>query len=228
MRRAARSTCMAARWKVAEGRGWPASVIFAAHQKRLPMPADFGKIIILTAPSGAGKTSITRYLLGKYPNRLAFSISAATRQPRGSERNGIDYHFMSVAEFQDRIHKNEFMEWEMVYEGKYYGTLKSEMKRIWAEGRTPVLDIDVKGAIHIQQQYPENILSLFIEPPSIEELQRRLTGRGTESPESLQARVNKAAYEISFKDHFHKIIVNSELDQACREAEEAVLQFIGN
>ncbi|GAB4093117.1 guanylate kinase [Flaviaesturariibacter terrae] len=191
------------------------------------MAADFGKIIILTAPSGAGKTSITRYLLNKYPERLAFSISAATRSPRGTEQNGIDYHFMSVAEFQDRIHKNEFMEWEMVYEGKYYGTLKSEMRRIWDEGKTPVLDIDVKGAIHIQQQYPENILSLFIEPPSIEELQRRLTGRGTESAESLQARVNKAAYEISFKHHFHKVIVNEHLEDACREAEEAVLDFIG-
>jgi guanylate kinase len=191
------------------------------------MSAAFGKIIILTAPSGAGKTSITRYLLNKYPGRLAFSISAATRSPRGTEQNGIDYHFMSVAEFQDRIHKNEFMEWEMVYEGKYYGTLKSEMRRIWDEGRTPVLDIDVKGAIHIQQQYPENILSLFIEPPSIEELQRRLTGRGTESAESLQARVNKAAYEISFKHHFHKVIVNDTLEHACKEAEEAVLAFIG-
>jgi guanylate kinase len=190
------------------------------------MTAAFGKIIILTAPSGAGKTSITRYLLNKYPGRLAFSISAATRSPRGSEQNGIDYHFMSVAEFQDRIHKNEFMEWEMVYEGKYYGTLKSEMRRIWDEGKTPVLDIDVKGAIHIQQQYPENILSLFIEPPSIEELQRRLTGRGTESAESLQARVNKAAYEISFKEHFHKVIVNENLEQACKEAEEAVIRFI--
>ena len=189
--------------------------------------SDFGKIIILTAPSGAGKTSITRYLLGKYPDRLAFSISAATRPARGNEKDGVDYHFMSVDEFKRRIHDHEFMEWEMVYEGKYYGTLKSEMKRIWAQGKTPVLDIDVKGAIHIQQQYPENILSLFIEPPSIEELQRRLTGRGTENAESIQARVNKAAYEISFKHHFHKIIVNHDLEQACKEAEEAVLDFIG-
>ncbi|RYY41611.1 MAG: guanylate kinase [Chitinophagaceae bacterium] len=191
------------------------------------MAADFGKIIILTAPSGAGKTSITRYLLGKYPDRLAFSISAATRAPRGTEQDGVDYHFLTVEDFKRRIHEHEFMEWEMVYEGKYYGTLKSEMRRIWAEGKAPVLDIDVKGAIHIQQQYPENILSLFIEPPSIEELQRRLTGRGTESAESLQARVNKAAYEISFKEHFHKVIVNENLEQACRDAEEAVLAFIG-
>ncbi|RYY97555.1 MAG: guanylate kinase [Chitinophagaceae bacterium] len=191
------------------------------------MASQFGKIIILTAPSGAGKTSITRYLLGKYPDRLAFSISAATRSPRGNERDGVDYHFMSVDEFQHRIHEHEFMEWEMVYEGKYYGTLKSEMRRIWAEGRVPVLDIDVKGAIHIQQQYPENILSLFIQPPSIDELKRRLDGRGTESPESLEARVNKAAYEISFKHHFHKVVVNEHLEEACAEAEKAVLEFIG-
>jgi len=192
------------------------------------MATDFGKIIILTAPSGAGKTSITRYLLDKYPDRLAFSISAATRQPRGTEKDGVDYHFLSVEQFQEHIHNKDFMEWEMVYEGKYYGTLKSEMRRIWSEGKTPVLDIDVKGAIHIQQQYPENILSLFIEPPSIEELQRRLRGRGTESAESLQARVNKAAYEISFKHHFHKVIVNEHLDQACKEAEAAVMGFIEN
>ncbi|GAA4342257.1 guanylate kinase [Flaviaesturariibacter amylovorans] len=191
------------------------------------MASEYGKIIILTAPSGAGKTSITRYLLGKYPDRLAFSISAATRSPRGSEKDGVDYHFMSVEEFRRRIHEHEFMEWEMVYEGKYYGTLKSEMRRIWAEGRVPVLDIDVKGAIHIQQQYPENILSLFIEPPSIDELKRRLDGRGTESPDSLQARINKAAYEISFKDHFHKVIVNENLEAACADAERAVLDFIG-
>ncbi|HYC27576.1 MAG TPA: guanylate kinase [Chitinophagaceae bacterium] len=184
------------------------------------------KIIIITAPSGAGKTSITRYLLNKYANKLAFSISAATRQPRGDEKNGVHYYFMSVDEFTNKIQHEEFVEWEMVYEGKYYGTLKEELYRIWNEGRIPVLDIDVKGAIHIQQQYPETTLTLFIEPPSVDELKRRLTGRGTESEESLNARVSKAAYEISFKTYFHKVIVNAELDKACQEAEEAVLNFI--
>src|SRR6478609_3628700 len=158
------------------------------------LPVYNHKIIIITAPSGAGKTSITRFLLAKYPN-LAFSVSAATRSPRGNEVNGVDYHFMSVTDFQHKIQNNEFVEWEMVYEGKYYGTLKSELERIWADNRVPVLDIDVKGAIHVQQQFPQTALSLFIEPPSVSELKRRLSTRGTETDESLQARVNKAAYE---------------------------------
>src|SRR3982751_2436659 len=156
------------------------------------------KIIIITAPSGAGKTSITRYLLNTYADRLSFSISAATRQPRSNERDGVDYYFISLEEFTNRIQHGAFIEWEMVYEGKYYGTLKSELQRIWGMGKVPVLDIDVKGAIHVQGQYPHSSLSLFIEPPSVNELKRRLESRGTESLESLQARVNKAAYEISF------------------------------
>jgi guanylate kinase len=184
------------------------------------------KIIILTAPSGAGKTSITRYLLNKHSDKLAFSISAATRKARNNERDGIDYYFMSEEEFTNKIQHEEFVEWEMVYEGKYYGTLKSELQRIWNEGKVPVLDIDVKGAIHVQQQYQENTLSLFIEPPSIEELKRRLTSRGTENDDSLQARVNKASYELTFKHFFHHEILNANLEQACKEAEEVVLKFI--
>src|SRR4051812_16125586 len=146
--------------------------------------AENNKLIIITAPSGAGKTSITRYLMKTF-SQLAFSISAATRQPRGTEKDGVDYHFISMDEFKDKIQHNEFVEWEMVYEGKYYGTLKSELQRIWREGKTPVLDIDVKGAIHVQQQFPETTLSIFIEAPSIEELKKRLQSRGTESEESL-------------------------------------------
>lgn len=184
------------------------------------------KIIILTAPSGAGKTSITRYLLNKYSHRLAFSISAATRQPRGLEQNGKDYYFMSEQEFTNKIQHEEFLEWEMVYEGKYYGTLKAELQRIWTEEKVPVLDIDVKGAIHIEQQFPNTTLSLFIEPPSIEELKRRLSSRGTEDVDSLNARINKAAYEISFKHSFDHVIVNSDLTKACAEAEALVCDFI--
>lgn len=184
------------------------------------------KIIIITAPSGAGKTSITRYLLNKYPNRLSFSISAATRQARGAEQHGVDYYFISLDDFTQKIQHEEFVEWEMVYEGKYYGTLKSELQRIWNEGKVPVLDIDVKGAIHIQQQFADTTLSLFIEPPSIDELQRRLNSRGTESIESLQARVSKAAYELSFKHSFNAVIVNHDLTQACAEAEKVVLAFL--
>lgn len=133
---------------------------------------------------------------------------------------------MSVQEFQDKIQHEEFVEWEMVYEGKYYGTLKQELKRIWSEGKVPVLDIDVKGAIHVQQQYPETTLSLFIQPPSVEELKRRLQSRGTESEESIHARVSKAEYELTFRKNFDKVIVNAELEQACKEAQEAVTRFL--
>ena len=183
------------------------------------------KIIIITAPSGAGKTSITRHLLAHFPG-LAFSVSAATRPARGKEQNGVDYYFMSGDEFQHKIQQKDFVEWEMVYEGKYYGTLKSELRRIWGNQQVPVLDIDVKGAIHVQRQYPENILSLFIEPPSVDELRRRLESRGTETAESLQARVNKASYEISFKHHFNHIIVNDNLGRACAEASRLIADFL--
>lgn len=191
------------------------------------MQSAYQKIIIITAPSGAGKTSITRYLMQEFPV-LEFSVSAATRQPRGNEKDGVDYYFMSAEEFQHKIQQKEFAEWEMVYEGKYYGTLKSELKRIWAKNHVPVLDIDVKGAIHIQQQYPENILSIFVEPPSVDELKKRLMSRGTESEESLQARVNKASYEISFKEHFDEVVVNDDLEKACLKARELVERFLAS
>lgn len=190
------------------------------------MPSVQNKIIIITAPSGAGKTSITRHLLKTFPDKLGFSVSAATRQPRSYEQNGKDYYFISVEEFQNHIRHDDFAEWEMVYEGKYYGTLKSELQRIWNENKTPLLDVDVKGAIHVQQQYKEASLSIFIQPPSIDELKKRLESRGTESAESLQARVNKASYELSFHDHFDRIIVNDDLDKACTEAETVIKEFL--
>ena len=184
-----------------------------------------GKLIIITAPSGAGKTSITRHLMQHFP-QLAFSISAATRKQRGEEQDGVDYHFITLEEFKQKIQHEEFVEWEMVYEGKYYGTLKSELQRIWGDDKIPVLDIDVKGAIHVQQQYPDSSLSLFIEPPSVEVLKARLESRGTETAESLAARINKSAYELSFKDQFDQHIVNDELRRACAEAETLVADFI--
>jgi guanylate kinase len=185
----------------------------------------YNKLIVITAPSGAGKTSITRYLLKKIPE-LAFSISATTRPPRSYEREGVDYYFISLEDFKHKIQQKEFAEWEMVYEGKYYGTLKSELKRLWNNNQVPLLDIDVKGAIHIKQQYPESLLTLFIEPPSIEELKRRLESRGTETAESLQARVNKASYELSFKDHFDKCILNDDFERACAETEKIIMEFL--
>ncbi|MET0635548.1 MAG: guanylate kinase [Chitinophagaceae bacterium] len=184
------------------------------------------RIIIITAPSGAGKTSITRYLLSRFPT-LAFSVSAATRPPRYYEVDGKDYYFLSAEDFQNRIQQNEFIEWEMVYEGKYYGTLKQELQRIWDNDQLPLLDIDVKGAIHVQQQYPKTSTSLFIEPPSVDELKRRLESRGTETEETLRARVNKASYEISFKDHFNEVIVNDNLEKACEKAAVIVKKLIG-
>ncbi len=189
------------------------------------MPLHQNKIIIITAPSGAGKTSITRHLMQHFP-QLVFSVSAATRQPRGIEKDGVDYHFISTKAFQQKIQQNEFVEWEMVYEGKYYGTLKSELEKIWSQNKIPVLDIDVKGAIHVQQQFPQTSLSLFIQPPSVEELKKRLQSRGTETAESLAARINKASYELSFKEHFNKIVVNDELQKACTEATAIVKVFI--
>ena len=187
--------------------------------------ASYNKLIVITAPSGAGKTSITKHLLKTFPP-LAFSISAATRQPRSYEKEGVDYYFIPLEDFKEKIQHKEFAEWEMVYDGKYYGTLKSELERIWNKDQVPLLDIDVKGAIHIQQQYPKSLLTLFIEPPSIEELKRRLRSRGTETEESLQARINKASYELSFKDHFNYCILNDVFERACAEADAIVKNFL--
>lgn len=189
------------------------------------MTARYQKILIITAPSGAGKTSITAHLLKRFPE-LSFSVSATTRAPRASEKDGIDYHFINLEAFRSMIQKKDFAEWEMVYEGKYYGTTKAELKRIWALDKVPVLDIDVKGAIHVQKQYPENTMSLFIDPPSLEELRKRLEGRGTENSDSLNARLSKAAYEISFKDQFDHVVVNKDLEIACLTAERLVAEFL--
>lgn len=184
------------------------------------------KFVIITAPSGTGKTTITKYLLGKYP-ALTFSVSAATRQPRTGEVDGLDYYFISVEEFKQKIEEDAFVEWEMVYEGKYYGTLKSELQRIWNENRIPVLDIDVQGAIHVEQKYPGTCLLIFIKPPSIEELKRRLEKRQTDDLESIKTRLSKAEYEMSFTGHFDKVIVNDDLEKACCETESVIKEFLG-
>jgi guanylate kinase len=183
------------------------------------------KVIILTAPSGAGKTSITQFLLANYP-QLAFSVSATTRAPRGAEQNGVDYHFISPEAFEGHISQNDFLEYEMVYEGLYYGTLKSELDRIWAQGKTPVLDIDVKGAIAIQEQLGNQALSIFILPPSIDALKERLASRNTESEEKIQMRLDKAAYELSLSDQFNAVVKNEILDTACKETAAFIQGFI--
>ena len=189
------------------------------------MSEQHKKVIILTAPSGAGKTSITRFLLANYP-QLAFSVSATTRAPRGAEQDGVDYHFISPAAFETHIKQNDFLEYEMVYEGLYYGTLKSELERIWTEGKMPILDIDVKGAIAIQKQLGDQALSIFILPPSIEVLKERLTKRNTDSEEKMQMRLDKAAYEISFSDQFNAVVKNEVLDTACEETASLIQGFI--
>lgn len=189
------------------------------------MSATFQKVIILTAPSGAGKTSISKYLLQQFP-QFAFSISATTRAPRGAEQDGVEYHFISKSTFEGYIYQDAFLEYEMVYEGLYYGTLKSEIDRIWNQGKIPLLDIDVKGAIKVQKQLGEKCLSVFIQPPSMEALKERLQKRQTETPESMQMRLDKAAYEISFSHEFNAIIKNDDLETACAETEKIISAFI--
>lgn len=191
------------------------------------MEKKYNKIILVTAPSGSGKTSVVNHLMKKFPS-LAFSVSATTRAPRKNEKNGQDYYFISEKEFREKIQKKEFLEWEMVYEGKYYGTLKSDLERIWKDNKIPVLDIDVQGAIHVQQQYPVNTIAIFIQPPSAEELKRRLKNRGSETEESLQARLDKSNYEITFKKHFENIITNENFQTACKEADKIVGGFLNN
>ena len=184
------------------------------------------KLIIIAAPSGAGKTSVTKHLLKTFPAQLVFSISCATRPPRNHEKHGVDYYFISADEFKRRIDSKEFAEWEMVYEGKYYGTLKRELDRIWQQNKVPLLDVDVQGGLNIQQQYPRQSLSLFIEPPSIEELEKRLKARGSETQESLKARIEKASSEVTYQDRFDHVIMNDVLERACKEAEAIVRKFL--
>ena len=183
------------------------------------------RIIIITAPSGSGKTTLVRRLLDASP-ALGFSISACTRSPRTGEIDGRDYYFLTEPAFKQRIDEDAFVEWEMVYTGKYYGTLKEELSRIWASGRTPLVDIDVKGALAIQEQYPESSLSIFIKAPSLEVLRERLIARGTESPQMLEERISKAEYELIAASEFDLIIVNDDLVQATEELVHTTQAFI--
>ena len=194
---------------------WPVEVF----QTLLPAPPERRSKLRIDEPQSGQICEVAPVV---WQNRLA--LMKCNRPATGGSK---DDYFLTLEDFKQKIQHGEFVEWEMVYEGKYYGTLKKELQGIWDAGKTPLLDIEVKGAIHIREQYPESTLSLFIEPPSVDELRRRLEGRGTETPESLMARVNKASYEISFKHHFDKIIVNDHLEKACREADEAVIAFLG-
>ena len=184
-----------------------------------------GKLVIFSAPSGSGKTTIVRELLQRFP-QFEFSISATSRQPRGKEQHGIDYYFLSSDEFRQRVEHDEFVEWEEVYAGTCYGTLKSEVERIWAKGNVIVFDVDVMGGINLKRLFGDDACSIFIMPPSIEELERRLRGRGTDSEEVIQKRIGKAEFELSKSLEFDYTVVNDVLADAVNEATDIINNFL--
>lgn len=184
-----------------------------------------GKLIIVTAPSGAGKTTIVHHLLEKY-DQLAFSVSAATRERRENETEGEDYYFMDAGRFKKLIEEKTFLEWEEVYENQFYGTLKSEVERLWAKGKHVIFDIDVKGALNLKKVHPDKTLTIFVKPPSPDVLAKRLLGRQSESPKSLQKRIDKANFELSFEKKFDIVLVNDELQTALKEAEWIMERYV--
>ena len=184
-----------------------------------------GKLIVISAPSGAGKTSIVHQLL-KDISELSFSVSASSRERRKNEVHGKDYYFLGVEGFQQKINEDAFLEWEQVYKNQYYGTLNSEIERIWSEGKTVIFDVDVVGGLNIKKQYPKKCLSIFIMPPSVEVLAERLIGRGSESDESVKKRLDKAEEEISKNNQFEIIILNDNFETACEQTKEIITNFI--
>lgn len=184
-----------------------------------------GKLIIFSAPSGAGKTTIVRHLLGQNLN-LEFSVSATSRQKRHTETDGKDYYFLSPEEFRKKIENDEFLEWEEVYSGTFYGTLKSEVERIRANGQHVIFDLDVVGGSNIKKLYGDEALAVFIQPPSVDELRKRLISRSTDAPEIIEKRIAKAEYELTFASQFDRIIINENLEKAFKEAENCVREFL--
>lgn len=185
-----------------------------------------GKMIIFSAPSGSGKSTIISSLMQHEELRLAFSISCTSRQPRGNERHGVEYFFLTPEEFRQRIANNEFLEYEEVYADRFYGTLKEQVECQTENGENVVFDVDVKGGCNIKEFYGERALSVFIQPPSIEELRKRLEGRGTDAPEVIEDRLARASFELTFADKFDRIIVNDDLEKAKAEALQIVREFI--
>lgn len=184
-------------------------------------------MIVVSAPSGSGKTTIVKQMLAAGLD-LEFSISACSRQPRVNEQQGVDYYFLSVEEFRERIREGKFVEWEEVYSGCYYGTLKSEVERIWANGKHVIFDVDVIGGLNIKKQFSDLCLSVFIQPPSIEELEKRLRSRSTDSDETIRKRIEKAEYELTFAPQFDMIITNDIIEKAIAEAYRAIADFINS
>lgn len=185
-----------------------------------------GKIIILSAPSGTGKSTIISRLMDYQDLKLGFSISATSRAPRGEEKDGREYYFLTSEEFHKRVENGEFVEWEEVYAGTCYGTLVSEVERVTGSGRNLIMDIDVKGALNVKKRYGKDALSIFILPPSVEELERRLRARSTDSEESIARRLDKAEYEMGFSDKFDRRVVNDTLDSCCSEVKKLIEDFI--
>jgi guanylate kinase len=190
-------------------------------------PKIIGKSILFSAPSGAGKTTIVKYLLNKYPN-LVFSISACSRDPREGEVDGKDYHFLGVERFKQKIEENAFLEWEEVYANNYYGTLHEVVEKLWSEGKTVVFDVDVLGGINIKQKLGEHALSIFVQAPSIGELERRLRSRSTETEDKIQMRMARAKEELALAPKFDVILENEHLEEACHRAEELVNHFLNS
>lgn len=184
-----------------------------------------GKLVIFSAPSGSGKTTIVKELLKRF-SRFEFSISATSRAPRGNEQHGVDYYFLSHDEFRERVERNEFVEWEEVYAGTCYGTLRSEIERIWAKGNVILFDVDVMGGINLKRKFGDEACSIFIMPPSVEELERRLRGRGTDSEEVIQKRIAKAEFELSKSVEFDHTVVNDQLDVAVNKTADIVDNFL--
>ena len=186
-----------------------------------------GKLLIFSAPSGSGKSTIVQWLMKEHPElRLYFSVSATSRAPRGTEQNGVDYFFLTPEEFRKRIDNDEFLEYEEVYEDRFSGTLKAQVERQLEAGQNVVFDVDVKGGINIKRFYGQHAMSIFIQPPSVEELRRRLEGRGTDTPEAIENRLAKAEYEMTFAPQFDHIVVNADLDAAKAETLQLVNAFL--
>lgn len=185
-----------------------------------------GKLFVFSAPSGSGKTTIVRHLLAQKELQLDFSISATSRDPRGQEVHGKEYYFLDIATFKDKIQKDEFLEWEEVYANNFYGTLKTEVERIWSLGKHVVFDIDVVGGLNIKAQFPENTLAIFVKPPTLEEMERRLRGRQTDTEEKIKERVAKAEKELGYAKEFDQVLINDDLETAKTEAFHLVSNFI--
>lgn len=201
-------------------------IILTFFRLFLSLPMTNGKLIIFSAPSGSGKTTIVKHLLSTFPDKIGFSISATNRERRGDEVHGKDYYYLSTEDFRKKVADKQFLEWEEVYAGSYYGTLRSEAERIWSLGKAVIFDIDVEGGLNLKSQFGDQALAVFVMPPSIKILEERLRSRQTDSPESIARRVAKAEKELKTAELFDVFILNEKLEEACEKAERLILEFL--